>query len=199
MADRAAPIAGPVPTVFKSPPTAFEAWPAIRAAILDRFFQATKKAGLDRVAYRTAEATMKAELAAAADNIRPPPIFVSWEDYLQRTTLSERMNRCHNAANKANKRQRSTVLIKRLKGSDVWKVIEAARGRCVYCGSLAIERCPSGAWGLVGRRIGSLEHLNGDCGDNDPSNLAWACHWCNTKPDERCRNALDHGGFYPSE
>jgi hypothetical protein len=199
MADPAAPAPKSAPYVFTALPTAFEAWPTIRAAILDRFFEATRKSGLNRAAHRAAEANMKAEMAAAADNIRPPPIFASWADYLQRTTPRERMDRCHNAANKANKRQRSTALVRRLKGSDVWNVIEAARGCCVYCGSLAVERCPSGAWGLVGRRIGSLEHLNGDCSDNDPANLAWACHWCNTKTDERRPHALDHGGFYPTE
>ena len=36
-------------------------------------------------------------------------------------------------------------------------------------------------------------------GDNNLSNLAWACLWCNDHPSERRANALDYGGFYPDE
>lgn len=187
----------PAPTVSESLPTPFEAWPTIRAAILERYRKAIGKAGLNREACRAAEAKKNAEMAEAADNVRPPPIFASWEDYLQRTTLSERMDGCHNKANKANKR--ASPVSRRLRGSDVWNVMETAQGRCVYCGSLAVERSPGGSWGLIGRRIGSLEHLNGNCTDNDPSNLAWACHWCNTRSDHRHWHALDHGGIYPDD
>lgn len=138
----------------------------------------------------------------------PPPMFSSWADYLQRTTRSERMVRCYAAAKKANrKRLFSGVPNSRLSGTDVWNVIEAAHGRCVHCGSLAVETRPSApngapiAWAQVGRRIGSLEHVHWRFGggDNDLSNLAWACLWCNTWPVERRQNALDHGGFYPNE
>jgi hypothetical protein len=187
----------PAPKVSESLPTPFEAWPTIRAAILERYRKAIGKAGLNREAYRAAEAKKNAEMAEAADKVRPPPIFASWADYLQRTTLGERMNGCHNKANKANKR--SSPASRRLRGVDVWNVMKAARGRCVYCGSLAVERSPGGSWGLVGRRIGSLEHLNRDCTDNDQSNLAWACHWCNTETGNRHWHASDHGGFYPEE
>jgi hypothetical protein len=129
-------------------------------------------------------------------------------DYLQRTTRSERMVRCYAAAKKANrKRLLSGAPNNRLSGADVWNVIEAARGRCAHCGSLAVESRPSSltgapiAWAQVGRRIGSLEHVHWRFGggDNDLSNLAWACLWCNTWPSERRPHALDHGGFYPSE
>lgn len=136
----------------------------------------------------------------------PAPLFASWTDYLQRTTQRERMARCYAAAKKANrKRLMSLVPSNRLSGTDVWNVIEQARGRCAHCGSLAVEARPSSptgapvAWAQVGRRIGSLEHLlrRFDGGDNDLSNLAWSCLWCNTWPSERRSNAVDHGGFYP--
>lgn len=95
----------------------------------------------------------------------------------------------------------------RLKGRDVWFLIEQAKGCCVYCGSLAVEGRPShpitGAplpWGHTGRRIGSLEHVEPhlDGRINELSNLRWACLWCNTWPSERRYKAADHGGLYPN-
>ncbi len=70
----------------------------------------------------------------------------------------------------------------RVGGYQVWLVMCAAKGRCLHCGSLAIEGKPDGRkWGATGRRIGSLEHIlplhRG--GDNDFANLAWSCLWCN--------------------
>jgi len=88
----------------------------------------------------------------------------------------------------------------------VWSVLSAARGRCAYCNSLAVERRPSHpitgapvAWAQVGRRIGSLEHnrLRFGGGDNDIANLSWCCLWCNTWPSERRWEATDHGGLPP--
>ncbi len=136
-----------------------------------------------------------------------PPTFISWADYLARTTPSERMRRCYAAAKKANrKRLLSAAPLTRLSGCDVWDVIEASKGRCTYCGSLAVENRPShpvtGAplpWAQVGRRIGSLEHNRSRIagGDNNFDNLAWACLWCNTWPTERRPGAKDHGGLHP--
>lgn len=138
----------------------------------------------------------------------PPPVFLSWGDYLARTTRSQRMARCYAAAKKTNrKRLLSVSPAFPIHGSDVWAVIEAARGRCVHCGSLAVDGRPSnpitGAplpWAQIGRRIGSLEHLTSrfSGGDNDRSNLAWSCLWCNTWETERRPLATDHGGYYPS-
>lgn len=96
----------------------------------------------------------------------------------------------------------------RLTGAAVWSLIVQAKGRCTYCGSLAVEGRPShsvtGAplsWEHIGRRIGSLEHVEPflDGRINDLSNLRWACLWCNTWPSERTRLAVDHGGFYPTD
>jgi len=138
----------------------------------------------------------------------PPPVFQSWEDYMARTTLQQRMPRCYAASKKANrKRLISGAPFTRITAADVWLVIEAARGRCIHCGSLAVESRPSKAngapapWAQVGRRIGSLEHLKARVigGDNFKENLAWACLWCNTWPNERRRAAEDHGGFYPDD
>lgn len=96
----------------------------------------------------------------------------------------------------------------RLTGSDIWSIIEKAKGRCMYCGSLAVENRPSHAtkgsplpWEHVGRRIGSLEHINPylDGRINSLSNLGWACLWCNTHRDERIPLAAGQGGYYPEE
>ena len=137
----------------------------------------------------------------------PPPVFTSWEDYLVRTSPSQRMGRCYAAAKKANrKRLLSTAPDVHLTRHDVWSVIEAARGRCFHCGSLAVEPRPSNpvtgapvAWAQVGRRIGSLEHVRWRFGGggNGVANLAWACLWCNTWEAERRPNATDHGGYHP--
>jgi hypothetical protein len=138
-----------------------------------------------------------------------PPVFSSWADYLVRTPQHERMARCYSAATKANrKRLLSDAPRVRLTAQDVWAVLEAARGRCAHCGSLAVENRPSnhstGAplpWAQVGRRIGSLEHARWRFGGggNDLSNLAWACLWCNTWTTERRPKSMDHGGFYPED
>lgn len=136
------------------------------------------------------------------------PLYASWEDFLNRTTPSERMAWCRAKASKANRpRLMSGPPDVRIVGSDVWAVLENARGRCEYCGSLAVENRPSTAdgkpigWAQVGRRIGSLGHrvarFNG--GSNAPVNLSWACLWCNTWPDERRPGATDHGGIQPAE
>jgi hypothetical protein len=138
----------------------------------------------------------------------PQPAFASWADYLARTSERQRMARCYAAAKKANrKRLLSDVPFTQLSAQDVWAVMEAAKGRCAHCGSLAVENRPSsptGApvpWAQVGRRIGSLEHVRWRYGggSNDLSNLAWACLWCNTWPTERRPGALDHAGYYPRD
>jgi hypothetical protein len=94
----------------------------------------------------------------------------------------------------------------RLKGSDIWAIVEAAEGRCNYCGSLAVENRPTDAlkgsplrWHAMGRRIGSLEHVTPylDGRMNALANLRWSCLWCNVHADARIWGALDHGGFHP--
>lgn len=86
----------------------------------------------------------------------------------------------------------------------VWALMSEAKGRCVYCGSLAVEHAPTKAgvgkldgWAQIGRRIGSLDHVAGP--ENHPDNLAWCCLWCNTWPQERQQQATDHGGYYPKD
>lgn len=129
----------------------------------------------------------------------PPPVYASWRDYLERTTYGERMIRCHAAAKRANRRHANRDGT-RLTGMDIWAVIEGAQGRCLYCRSLAVERCPTGGWGHMGRRIGSLEHKEPLLGrSNEVANLAWACMWCNTHPGERIAFSEDYGGHYPLE
>lgn len=144
------------------------------------------------------------------DQLRPapPPQFLSWGDHLARTPLNERLAKCQRIAKKANKKRLlSEAPHHRLTAQTVWTIIEAAKGRCVHCGSLAVEDRPSsptGAplpWAQIGRRIGSLEHVKRrfERGDNDLPNLAWACLWCNTWPPERRPSAVDHGGHYPTD
>jgi hypothetical protein len=90
----------------------------------------------------------------------PPPVYESWSDYVQRSTRKELRERCSQIAVRANRwRLMSGVPIERITGRDVWAVLDAARGRCGTCGSLAVERRPSrpnGApapWEAVGRRV----------------------------------------------
>ena len=91
----------------------------------------------------------------------------------------------------------------KIKASDVWKVLEASKGKCFYCGSLALEHLPSVngkaiSWAYMGRRIGALHHINKNREKdyNDINNLRWACFWCNTWAIERRKDAEDHGGYY---
>ena len=137
----------------------------------------------------------------------PEPTYRSFVDYLTQTTHAERMTRCRKAAKKANReRLLSSAPKHRLSGDDVLNVMISARGRCAHCGSLAVEKRPSKpngaplAWAQIGRRLGSLEHRHWRArgGDNDLSNLAWSCLWCNTWVRERRQGATDHAGFHPA-
>jgi hypothetical protein len=134
----------------------------------------------------------------------PPPVYLSWEDYLAKTTSAERRAWCRKKAKKANApRLMSGTPLFRVTTDDVWDVLVAARGRCIYCNSLAVEHRPSAPdgrplpWAAIGRRIGSLGHnvarFHGS--DNTLENLSWTCLWCNTWPEERRPGALDHGGL----
>jgi hypothetical protein len=192
------------------------------------------------------------------------PLFLSWTDYLARTSDVERMAWCAEKAKRANRRNRPPylptipwlsrksedreradidwfqqkledmgllpltpdnlrlgVMLIRAEESQkaaaalaepnpklmvtkhqVWAILETARGRCAYCNSLAVERAPANPatrelapWAQIGRRIGSLDHVNS--AENHPDNLAWCCLWCNTWPQERRPSATDHGGYYP--
>jgi hypothetical protein len=124
----------------------------------------------------------------------PPPQFVSWQDFIARTTAAQRREWCARKAKVANRpRLMSGSPISKITAGDVWKVLAEACGRCAHCGSLAVERRPSrqdGApvpWESAGRRIGSLGHqvsrFHG--GLNTVDNLVWSCLWCNTWPSER--------------
>ena len=132
------------------------------------------------------------------------PVYRSWEDYLSKTTPAERLTWCAVKAAKANgKRLMSPAPTRHVTAAEVLVVLEAAKGHCCYCGSLAVEKRPSGPrggplpWADVGRRIGSLGHrlarFHG--GGNDIENLSWVCLWCNTWPEERPPGASDHGAL----
>ena len=137
---------------------------------------------------------------------RPAPVYESWTQYLADTTAEERQQWCRVKAKHANRtRLMSGPPDAKISADDVWVILSAAEGRCEHCGSLAIERRPSGpdgrpaAWASIGRRVGSLGHrlarFNG--GSNRPTNLCWSCLWCNTWPEERRPGATDHGGHHP--
>lgn len=137
---------------------------------------------------------------AKADDVTPSVVYTSWENYLANTTAAERRRWCATKAAKANGfRLMSGRPATTISAEDVLAVLEEAQGRCVYCGSLAVERRPPGSWGHVGRRIGSLGHrvarFNG--GPNTRANLTWCCMWCNTWPEDRISGATDHGGYFP--
>jgi hypothetical protein len=170
------------------------------------------------------------------------PLYVSWADYLARTSYADRMKRCYAASKRANRVHRclwrrtfegrdliSRMMRDRIKGPceccgnlpatecsgevkitshDVWALIEKAQGRCIYCGSLAVENRPSHPktggplpWEHAGRRVGSLEHINDypDGRINYLSNLGWACLWCNVHREARLPLSADHGGYYPPD
>jgi hypothetical protein len=135
----------------------------------------------------------------------PPPLYVSWADFLEKAPARDIKRWCTRKAEVANrKRLISGSPLERLRPPEVWDVMRAAEGRCSHCGSLALERRPSnpltGAplpWDPVGRRIGSLDHVVSrvDGGLNVFANLAWSCLWCNTWVGERRLGAMDHGAI----
>lgn len=132
-----------------------------------------------------------------------PPEYANWADFIRRTTKAERMAWCRMKAKKFNQ---AIPEGDRLTPETVWSVMQMAKGRCRFCGSLAVERRPSkpngspAPWESVGRRIGSLEHIRPRQygGSNARRNLAWSCLWCNTWPGSRELGAVDHGGHHPA-
>lgn len=143
------------------------------------------------------------------DGIQPmgEPQYLSWSEYLTRVKPADARTFCTARIRKANaERLMSPAPERQLTAEDVWDVLAATEGRCVYCGSLCVERTPYDPvtkrklpWSSIGRRIGSLHHRRRpiEGGGNDAQNLAWACLWCNTWACERRQLATDHGGLYP--
>ncbi|MDQ0791940.1 HNH endonuclease [Streptomyces sp. B1I3] len=137
----------------------------------------------------------------------PQPLWLSFEDFLVGTPMREIRLWCSRKAIRANRgRLLSGHPTGRITTDDVVAVLTAARGRCRYCGSLAVQAAPTHPvsrkpmpWGHIGRRIGSLDHVVAriDGGRNSVGNLCWCCHWCNTWPSERIPGAADHGAVQP--
>jgi len=143
-------------------------------------------------------------LPSGANAEIPEVVYTSWEDFLERTPDRDIRTWCSRKAQSANReRFMSGKQEHRLTAQQVYDVLFSSQGRCDYCGSLCVERRPSGLngrpakWENVGRRIGSLGHktalMNG--GTNDISNLCWSCLWCNVWPSERVMGATDRGGI----
>jgi hypothetical protein len=130
----------------------------------------------------------------------PPPKFASWADFLDCTTAAERRRWCAEKARTANgPRLMSEQPEQRITSDDVLRILQAAEGRCQFCGSPAVEKRTPGPWNRVGRRIGTLRHTEARFlgGPNTPDNLVWSCMWCSTWPEERRPGALDRGGYFP--
>ncbi len=144
-----------------------------------------------------------------ADAPSPPAEFMSFNDWCVRTSVQEKRKYCQTRSQKANrKRLLSPKPTYNIKAWEVWHIIEDAKGRCAYCGSLAVEGRPSNEkghpipWSNVGRRIGSLGHRTArfDGGGNEPDNLLWCCLWCNDwASQQRLPGSTNHGGYYPDE
>jgi hypothetical protein len=73
----------------------------------------------------------------------PPPTYASWDAYLSTTAEVQRRRWCARKANKANSgRLISGLAERRITADDVMAILERARGRCTYSGSLAVENRP---------------------------------------------------------
>lgn len=166
-------------------------------------------AGRDNGRNQARPTTRSRSCAYAACVSFAAPLYSNWGDFLARAPGAEIRQWCAKKAKVANRpKLLSGIPASRISALDVWQVLARARGRCRYCGSLAVERRPSNplngapvAWDVVGRRIGSLDHLEPFItgGANVAANLGWSCLWCNTWADERTPGATDHGGFYPPD
>jgi hypothetical protein len=81
------------------------------------------------------------------DNMKktPTPTYQSFLEYLDRwDEQPERMAKCDAAAKKANRERLMSPRPKhRLSRDDLWGVMVAYRGRCVYCDLRAVEKRPS--------------------------------------------------------
>lgn len=136
----------------------------------------------------------------------PPPLYNSWGGYIAQVPITEILAWCATKAKKANKDRFGSARVgNRISRNDVLVILENAQGRCHHCNSLAVENRPSvekgkpDRWASVGRRIGSLDHLQSrfEGGSNELANLAWCCLWCNTWPRERVSGAINSGGLHP--
>jgi len=131
--------------------------------------------------------------------------FLTYEEFFAATFLPDIRSWCGEKARRANRnRLMSGRPAEKVTTDEVPSILISSKGRCAYCGSLAVERTPKHPetrkplpWGHIGRRIGSLDHIVSrfDGGTNTPANLAWSCRWCNTCPRERRHGASDHGAI----
>lgn len=151
----------------------------------------------------------------------PDPVYKSYADYRSKMSGTQLRKKLNEHARTARNRYGCQT-----SGFDVWQVFVQAKGRCAYCGSLAVEAKPiskagkAKRWKSIGRRIGSFDHVKNErrlsilaqfragkrriALDPNPKLLfAWSCLTCNASSNEphlkRQRGATDHGGFYPNE
>ncbi|GAB3994630.1 hypothetical protein GCM10029992_09680 [Glycomyces albus] len=95
----------------------------------------------------------------------PEPIYASWEDYLACTTERERLQWCRVKAKTTNRRRlTSDRRARAVTALDVWRVAEAAQGRCTYCAGRSRWKAARPAM-VAGRRrghrlVGASAHLS---------------------------------------
>jgi 5-methylcytosine-specific restriction endonuclease McrA len=128
-------------------------------------------------------------------------LYASWADFTTRADPWQVRSWCGEKAKKANSRAAQRGITVTIDGADVFAILLAAHGRCVYCGSLAVETIPGGKfvpWYWIGRRVGNIDHVQplGRGGTNKRANLAWACMLCNSGAPERIPGANDRGAVH---
>ena len=73
------------------------------------------------------------------------PKFNTWNDFISDTTEKERLAWCSSKASFSNKKRLlAGIPVQKIMASDVWKVLEAAKGKCFYCGSWVVLPIPQG-------------------------------------------------------
>lgn len=139
------------------------------------------------------------------------PIYTSWADWCVRTGVTDKRERCRRLTGSANRFRADSGFPRiRLEQWGVWGILKAAKGRCHYCGSLALENRPAAyggpmnGWDSIGRRCASIDHVleRMKGGDNDLDNLVWCCMSCNSGERPSSRSEWDpkaNGGYYPDE
>ena len=141
-------------------------------------------------------------------SVDPGPLaYDSWDNFLAEARYNDVARWLRRKIRGANKwRDMSGSPDELVSFETVLVALLATRGRCTYCGSLAIEPMPTAGSRLApfahkGRRVGTLDHAVSrfSGGPNALGNLVWCCLWCNDWKAERRWRADDHGGYYPDD
>lgn len=131
------------------------------------------------------------------------PLYANFEEFTEKANPEVIGRWLLNKSRKANAPRRNSTVKIQVSPEQILDIMFAAKGRCIYCDSLCVEKAPVtkegklARWSSVGRRIGTLEHLQERQyrGDNNLENLAWCCYFCNSYPPGRILGAKNHGGI----